>query len=81
MKWFFFFVVWLSALIVSCDIEGSLSVNAAGGAMTIAIRNLNLLWCNACSAERYVELLGSRRELFTIQVNNYLGLNGLTWYL
>jgi hypothetical protein len=31
--------------------NGQLSVNAAGGSMTIAIKDLDLLWCNACTVD------------------------------
>ncbi|HEY0656533.1 MAG TPA: DUF2807 domain-containing protein [Chryseosolibacter sp.] len=65
--------------------NGTLSVNAAGGSMTIAVRNLYQLWCNSCSVESdglvadtlnfYVH--AGKVELFNIHVNNYLGISAL----
>lgn len=65
--------------------SGTLSVNAAGGSMTIAVKNLYLLWCNACSVEGdglvadtlNFSIHAGSAELFNIHVNNYLGLTAL----
>jgi hypothetical protein len=64
---------------------GTLSVNAAGGSMTIAVRNLYQLWCNSCSVESdgliadtlnmYVH--AGSVELYNVHINNYLGLSAL----
>jgi hypothetical protein len=65
---------------------GQLSVNAAGGSMTIAVNNLNLLWCNACSVENSGTLIMDTLNLYVhagsvtlkdLQINKILQLNAL----
>jgi hypothetical protein len=62
----------------------TLQVNAAGGSMTIAVKDLNLLWCNACSVENTEPLVADTLsmsvhagsvDLQDIHINGYLGLN------
>ena len=63
--------------------SGTLSVNAAGGSMTIAVRNLYSLWCNACSVESdglvadtlNFSIHAGSIKLYNAHINNYLGLS------
>lgn len=66
--------------------SGVLSVNAAGGVVTVAIRNLNLLSCNACTVENPSPLVADTLVMYihagsanlqNIQINHYLGLSAL----
>jgi hypothetical protein len=64
---------------------GQLNINAAWGSMTIAIRNLPLLWCNACTVEASglvadtlsMYIHGGSADLRDITIAGYLGLSAL----
>jgi hypothetical protein len=62
----------------------TLTVNAAGGSMTVAVKDLNMLWCNACSVENTEPLVADTLnmsvhagsvDLQDIHITGYLGLN------
>lgn len=62
----------------------TLQVNAGGGSMTVAVKDLNLLWCNACSVENTEPLVADTLnmsihagsvDLQDIHITGYLGLN------
>jgi hypothetical protein len=65
--------------------NGSLSVNAVGGTMTVGVRNLRSLWCNSCSVESnglvtdtlIFSIHAGSMKLYNVQVNHYLGLNAV----
>ncbi len=49
---------------------GTLSINSAGGTMTIAVRNITSLWCNGCSLE-------STEPLVMDTLNVYMHAGGM----
>lgn len=66
--------------------SGQLNVNATGGRMTIAVSDLKLLWCNACSVENDGPLVADTLNMYMhagsvdlkdIRINGYLGLNAV----
>lgn len=65
--------------------SGQLNINAAGGSMTIAIRNIKLLWCNACNVQASgliadtlsMYIHAGQANLQGITITNYLGLSAL----
>jgi hypothetical protein len=65
---------------------GTLIVNAAGGSMTVAIRDLKMLSCNACSIGCPEPLIADTLNMYVhagsvdlgdIQINGFLGLNAV----
>ena len=62
---------------------GTLSINAAGGSITVSVRDLDLLWCNACTVDTRDKLIADTinmyihagsAELTDIQINGRLSL-------
>src|SRR5688572_3423569 len=66
--------------------NGQLSINAAGGSMTVAIKDLDLLWCNACTVDNTDILIADTLnmyihagevELRDIQINGQISLTAM----
>lgn len=66
--------------------NGVLHLNASGGTMTIAMRDIKLLWCNACTVENPEKLIADRLTLYVhaggvelkdIEILEYLGLEAV----